>query len=141
MTGVYLRLAPGGELEKHPVVGDTLALMQSLVGGDIEVFMNWPSMSRDGVLISALCHEEGRLLDLPPCCIVVSERGLFDICGPVIITALDVKTGDTLGLTDQEAAEVLIAPGPDVGTQRDLLPPELRGLPWIVHKSLTVEAR
>lgn len=91
--------------------GDTLKTMQDAVGGYIELFLQVPSKSRPGVTIDFYCNEEGRLVGLEPNVLVDAGDGhLFDIVGPVLITAGSEETGETLGLTDEEVAGITLAP-------------------------------
>lgn len=80
-----------GERARIADIPNTLAGLQSLVGGYIEVVSIFPGST-------FICNEEGRILGLP-------RNGLLDFVGTVLVVGVD---GDEFtDLTDQQARELL----------------------------------
>ena len=111
----FLVIAEQGSIIKEidePHDDIALDVMQRAVGGWIELFLRMESKSRPGVTLDFYCNEEGRLNGMPLNVMVDAGDGqhVFDIMGPVLITAGDTNTGETLGLTDEEIKAVTIRP-------------------------------
>jgi hypothetical protein len=78
----------------------TLEYMQSVVDGYIEIADQIPAGS---VMLQVWCNEEGKLRNLP---LNVYRRDGEPLVGTLIVLAGDMKSGDTLPLTLQEARRV-----------------------------------
>lgn len=84
----------------------TLDVMQEILHGNIELFYRVESEHRRGVMIDFWCNEEGRLNGMKPNVLVNAGQGyVFDIVGPVLITAGDAE-GNTIPMTAEELASI-----------------------------------
>lgn len=80
----------------------SLKQLQSGVGGYIELVTMRGSMSR----FDGFCNDEGKLQGLPVNGVISSLYGRDLVCGDVVICNHDAY-GETIGLTDEEADEVI----------------------------------
>lgn len=90
--------------EKYPrieYIDGSLASMQKLVDGHIEVTPMRYKNGKEVVMYLCVCNEEGKLRSLPPCGLWANT---FD---PIVGTAFLCKPtdyGEMLGLTDKDVA-------------------------------------
>jgi hypothetical protein len=88
-------------LELTTVTGPiTLEYMQGIVGGYIEIVDQFPSGK---VMLQVWANEEGKIIGLP---LNVYRRDGEPLMGTLIVLAGDMRTGDTLPLTLDEAQRV-----------------------------------
>lgn len=78
----------------------SLETMQGVVGGLIETMFTIPSPYRENVEITGYVNEEGLLIGLPICGVVLDEYGYRPFAGNMVMTGL--KDGDTVSLTEGE---------------------------------------
>lgn len=74
MSKISVFIIEPGRVPRHVNISNTLENLQNTVGGYIET----ATLTDDLV---AICNEEGRLLDLRPCCTLCG----VDFVGPVIL--------------------------------------------------------
>lgn len=118
VIGYTLTTGGGGFAPHLPVVAATVTLgtadptldaMQAAVGGYIETLFRLDSPEREGVTIDAYCNEEGRLIPgVPVLGLLVpaehsDEPAEVVVAGPVLFTAANPETGDSIPLTEGEA--------------------------------------
>lgn len=95
------------EPKKRPykkIIKNDLETFKSIVGGWIEhiSIKERPNGSRIGIYL----NEEGKLIGLEPNRMIIGKRGGDMFVGTFFITAHNLQ-GDTVSLTDQEAAEYI----------------------------------
>ena len=92
-----LKISPG-EHPKTIEIDDSLESMQAVVGGCIQPIYPFDEP------VALVCHEEGKLIDLPANRILIDEDGniLDIICGTFFLCAAPPDEENFAGLSDEQ---------------------------------------